>query len=69
MTGFATPTRELTFPEMLADPIVQTMMAHSGTTKRDLEDLIGVVRGRMAERRAEERRTGGRVPGPAAVDE
>ena len=36
MAGFTTTTRELSLQEMLADPIVQTVMAHDGVTKQDV---------------------------------
>jgi hypothetical protein len=47
MDGFTTTTRELTLQEMLADPIVQTVMARDGVTKQDVEGLIETVRERV----------------------
>ncbi len=32
--------RELSLPEILADPIVQAVMVHDGVTRKELEDLI-----------------------------
>ena len=58
--------RELSLPEMLADPIIQTVMARDGVTKQDLEGLIGAVRGRMAARRMEEHETGRQESGTFA---
>ncbi len=58
MAGFTTTTRELSLQEMLADPIVQTVMARDGVTKQDVEALIETVRDRMAGRQMEEHETG-----------
>jgi hypothetical protein len=52
------PDRELSLPEMLADPIVQAVMARDGVTKQDVEGLIGAVRGRMAGRQMDQHETG-----------
>lgn len=45
---------ELSFMEMLSDPIVQTVMACDGVTRRDLEDLIRAARVRSLVRRGKE---------------
>ena len=42
-SAHARPDRELSLPEMLADPIVQTVMARDGVTKQNLEGLIGAA--------------------------
>ena len=52
--------RELSLPEMLADPIVRAVMAHDGVTKCDLESLIASVRYRMAGRQMEQHENGRR---------
>ena len=51
---------------MLADPIVQTVMAHDGVTKQDVEDLIVAVRDRMAGRQMAEHETGRHESGAIA---
>jgi hypothetical protein len=53
MTGFTTTSRELSLHEMLADPIVQTVMARDGVTKQDVEALIETVRDKLVGRPAE----------------
>ncbi len=58
MTGFTTTTSELSLQEILADPIVQTVMARDGVTKQDVEALIETVRDRMAGRQMAEHETG-----------
>ena len=58
MAGFTTTTRELSLQEMLADPIVQTVMARDGVTKQDVEGLIETVRDRMAGRQMAAHETG-----------
>jgi hypothetical protein len=42
--------RELSLAEMLADPIVQAILARDGITKEEVEDLIGAVRPKLASR-------------------
>ena len=69
MTGFTTTTRELSLQEMLADPIVQTVMARDGVTKQDVEDLIVVVRDRMAGRQMEDHETSRHESGTSTLDE
>ena len=58
MAGFTTTIRVLSLQEMLADPIVQTVMARDGVTKHDVEALIETVRDRMAVRQMGEHETG-----------
>ncbi len=58
MAGFTTTTREPSLQEMLADPIVQTVMARDGVTKQDVEVLIKTVRDRMASKQMEEHEIG-----------
>ncbi len=53
MAGFTTTRRELSLHEMLADPIVQTVMARDGVTKQDVEGLIETVRDKLVGRPAE----------------
>ena len=57
-SAHARPDRELSLPEMLADPIVPAVMARDGVTKQDVEGLIGAVRERMAGRHMEQHETG-----------
>lgn len=57
-SAHARTDRELSLPEMLADPIVQTVMARDGVTKQDVEALIETVRERMAGRQMEKHETG-----------
>ena len=52
------PDRELSLSEMLADPIVQMVMARDGVTKQDVEALIGAVRDHVAGRQMAEQETG-----------
>jgi len=40
MAGFTTTDGELSLQEMLADPVVQTMMDLDGVTKQDVIDLL-----------------------------
>ncbi|MFQ5776214.1 MAG: hypothetical protein ACE5GS_16985 [Kiloniellaceae bacterium] len=68
MAGFTTTTRELSLQEMLADPIVQTVMARDRVTKQDVEALIETVRDRMAARRMEEHETGRYESGAIAFE-
>ena len=50
--------RELSLPEVLADPIVQAVMASDRITPEEMEGLIGTIRGRLA---------GRVVPAPGAI--
>ena len=68
MAGFTRTTREFSLQEMLADPIVRTMMARDGVTKQDVEGLIGAVRDRMAGRQMEEHETGRHESGAIAFE-
>ena len=60
--------RELSLPEMLADPIVQTVMARDGVTKQDVEALIETVRARMADRQMADHETGRHESSPIAFE-
>ena len=60
--------RELSLPEMLADPIVRAVMARDGVAKRDLESVIGAVRDRMARRQMERHKNGCRESGPVVFE-
>ena len=68
MAGFTTTTRELSLQEMLADPIVQTVMTRDGVTKEDVAGLLATVRGRMAARQMAEHETGRHASGPTALE-
>ena len=68
MVDFTTTTTELSLQEMLADPIVQTMMARDGVTKQDVEGLIETVRDRMAGRQMAEHKTGRQETNPIAFE-
>ena len=61
--------RELSLAEMLADPIVQTVMARDGVTKQDVEGLIMAVRDRMAGRQMEDHETGRHESGTSTLDD
>ncbi len=63
------PDRELSLPEMLADPIVQTVMARDGVTKQDVEGLIVAVRDRMTGRHMEDHETNRHESGTSTLDE
>jgi len=63
----ATRYRELSLPEMLADPMVQTVMARDGVTKAELESLISVVKSKLGGGRLASRHTGRQGPGAAAL--
>lgn len=55
MTIQSNIARELSLTEMLSEPIVQTVMARDGFTRRDLQALIGVAReGKGVRRRLED---------------
>lgn len=58
MTVQSSIARELSFAEMLSDPIVQTVMARDGVTRRDLEGLIEVAREGKGARRTRENEMG-----------
>jgi hypothetical protein len=63
----STPDRELSLAEMLADPIVQTVMTRDGVTTEEMEGLIGAVRDRLAGRRVASHQTGRLAPGAVAI--
>lgn len=63
------PDRELSLQEMLADPIVQMVMARDGVTKQDVEGLIGAVRDRMAGRQVAEHETSRHESGTSTLDD
>ena len=46
---------EISLPEILADPIVQSVMAGDGITKEEVERLVGTVRGKLASIQSEAR--------------
>ena len=48
MADFTTTDGELSLHEMLADPIVQTMMDNDGVTKEDVTGILRAMRERMA---------------------
>ena len=51
MTTLSRPVdKELSLSEMLADPIVQAVMARDGVTDEDVEGLITTMRDKLAER-------------------
>lgn len=50
-----TTDRELTLPEMLADPIVRLVMARDGVETQDVEAMIKDLHDRMAGRQMERR--------------
>lgn len=54
---------ELSLAEMLADPIVQEVLARDGVTKEEMEGLIGAVRAKRASRRTEYLQMNRPVPG------
>lgn len=59
--------RELSLAEMLADPIVQAVLARDGVTKEEVEDLIGAIRPKLASRRTPQ--TNRPVQGVSALGE
>ena len=67
-SAHSNPDRELSLQEMLADPIVQMVMARDGVTKQDVEGLIGEMRDRMAGRQMAEHETGRHESSPIAFD-
>jgi len=58
MTVQSSIAGELSFKEMLSDPIVQTVMARDGITRRDLEDMIEAAREGKGTRRMRENEMG-----------
>ncbi len=68
-SAHSNPDRELSLPEMLADPIVQMVMARDGVTKQDVEGLIGAVRDRMAGRQMAEHETSRHESGTSTLDD
>lgn len=59
--------RELSLPEMLADPIVQTVMARDGVTKTELESLIAAVANKLGGGRLGNRHTCRQEPTATAL--
>jgi|GEM_PF-1994936 len=47
MTDFTVTSKELSLHEMLADPIVQTVMKRDGVTRHQIEGLIEATRERL----------------------
>lgn len=47
MSDTTITSRELSLHEMLADPIVQTIMARDGVTRQQVEGLIEAVRDKL----------------------
>ncbi len=75
MADFTTTGGELSLQEMLADPIVQTMMDNDGVTREEVTDSLRAMRERMASRvdethnRPRSRRLENRLPlGRARTD-
>ena len=68
MTDSTMVTRELSLQEMLAAPIVQTMMARDGVTRQDVEGLFETVRDRMACRQMPEHETRRHESSPIALE-
>ncbi len=64
----STRDRELSLPEMFADPIVQTVMARDGVTKADLESLIAAVVNKLGGGRFGNRHTCRQEPTATALD-
>ncbi len=60
---------EPSIPEMLADPIVQAVMARDGVTQREVEGLINTARRKFARMRIEPRQTDCPVSAATAVAE
>lgn len=67
MTDFTIVSKELSLHEMLADPIVQKVMARDGVTAQQVEGIIGAVQHRLADRQLQNhgsrRQDGGRYDG------
>jgi hypothetical protein len=61
--------KELSLPEILADPIIQAVMSGDGITKDEVERLIGAIRSKLASRQSEARRTGRPVSSAIAFGE
>jgi hypothetical protein len=68
-TRHAQLDRELSLAEMLADPIVQAVLACDRVTKEEAEDLIGAVRPKLASRRTERAQMNRPVQGVSALGE
>ncbi len=68
-SAHARPDRELSLPEMLADPIVQMVMARDGVAKQDVGGLIGEMRDRMAGRHMAEHKTSRHESGTSTLDD
>ena len=68
-SAHSNPDRELSLPEMLADPIVQMVMARDGVTKQDVEGLFVAVRDRMAGRQMEEHESDRHESGTSTLDD
>ena len=58
MAGLTTTDGALSLQEMLADPIVKTMMDHDGVTTEDVTGLLRAMRERMASRTDEHHKAG-----------
>ena len=56
MTICANPGRELSLREMLADPIVQYLMARDGITRGEPDGFIDTMQGKLAGWGAERRK-------------
>ncbi|GBE42687.1 hypothetical protein BMS3Bbin10_00749 [bacterium BMS3Bbin10] len=68
MTDFTTASAELSLQEMLADPIVQTMMARDGVTRQEVEGLMEAMREGTAGRRVAGHETGRHGFSPLAFE-
>ena len=68
-SAHSNPELELSLPEMLADPIVQMVMARDGVTKQDVEGLIGAVRDRMAGRQMAKHETSRHESSTSTLDD
>lgn len=66
MANDAIADHELSVPEMLADPIVQSVMVRDGVTREELEGLIATVCQNLAGSQRQEARRAGPRPGAAA---
>lgn len=67
MTDSTIVSKELSLHEMLADPIVQTVMARDGVTAQQVKSIVGAVQHRLAGRQLQDngphRQDGGRYDG------
>ena len=59
--------RELSLPEMLADPMVQAVMTRDGVTKAELESLIGAVANKLGGGRLGSRNISRQEPAATAL--